>query len=398
MRRIPARCSWLALLGFMLTLLSAAPASAYVWMIKHGFSKCGTCHTDPSGGATLTLMGRAQARDLLSWNGERTPPRTARFLVGAVPEPDPVRLGGSYRHMLIYTAVGDGSESDLSQFPMQLDVYGSGTFDLFIVGGSLGVARGIDGSAHVRGAQLNRELEDGWLLLSRSHFIGLRLDDAALLRLGRLNLPFGLRIPEHVMWAREATRTDRESDQQHGLALAYSGARLRLEAMAIVGNFQLYPDRYRERGYSLFTEYALSGSIAVGASSLLTRANEDRFTQSRRAVRHAQAVHARAGLSAQWSLWGELALLEEGGRGSGHTGFLQVDYEPLRGLHLTATGELLDRGELDSRPEAPGSGETLLGAWLSASWYVYSHAELRFDLLKRQESPLSAQLQLHLFL
>lgn len=346
-------------------------------------------------------MGRAAAEQLLSWSGEKAGPLrdASRFAFGALPEPRGSRLGGAYRHLLLYSAPRDGAAADVAHFPMQADLYGAVSWDMLTFGGSIGVARGIKGSAHVRGAQLNRDLADGWLLVSRTHYVGLRLGDGNLIRLGRLNLPFGLRVPEHVSWAREATRTDRESDQQHGLAFSHAKGRLRFEGMLIAGNYQLYPDRYRERGYSASGEYLIGSTIAVGLSSLLTRANEDRFTQATRAIRHAQAVHGRWGLSEEWALWGEVSVLREGGRGLGHAGLVQLDYEPRRGLHLMLTGEMLDRGSLEGAGASSlGSGQTRLGAWLSSLWYLCSHLELRFDLVYRQESAFTGQAQVHLFL
>lgn len=388
-------------LSSLCVLFSCSTAHAYAWMIKHGFAECGSCHTDPSGGETLTHMGRVAADQFLSWGGDRgiDPSAHSQFLFGAVREPSDIRLGGSYRHMLLYTAPDGGTPGDAAQFPMQVDVYGSGSVgDLFVFGGSLGVARGIEGSAHVRGAQLNRELGQGWIVLSRSHFVGVRLDRETLLRAGRLNLPFGLRVSEHVLWVREATRTDRESDQQHGLALAYTKGPLRAEGMVVLGNFQLYPDRYRERGYSASAEYLLRDTLAVGSSSLITRSNEDRFTQARQAVRHAHGIHGRWGLSPMWALLGEADVLKEGGRGLGYTALVQADYEPLRGLHFMLTGEALDLGALNGGASSPGNGEPRVGAWASANWHFYSHFDLRLDILKRRASPFTVQAQLHMYL
>src|SRR3954451_19046650 len=84
--------------------LSSGRAHAYAWMIKHGFAKCGSCHTDPSGGETLTLMGRAEAEQLRSFGGDRGGPLHpySQFLFGGIPEPREIRLGGSYRHMALY--------------------------------------------------------------------------------------------------------------------------------------------------------------------------------------------------------------------------------------------------------------------------------------------------------
>ncbi|HKO89548.1 MAG TPA: hypothetical protein VJU61_00255 [Polyangiaceae bacterium] len=392
------RC--IGLLILLLGVFHSSLAQAYPWMIKHGFFNCGSCHTDVSGGETLTRMGRVEAEELLTWSAASPGEMHAysQFLFG-LREPEGIRLGGSYRHMLVYTAPKDGAASDLAQFPMQLDLYGSAHLGMLVLGGSIGVARGITGSANVRGAQINRELEEGWIALSRSHFIGVQLDPHTLLRAGRIALPFGLRIPEHVMWVRESTRTDRESDQQHGVALAYSDGPLRLELMGILGNFQIYPDRYRERGYSAFAELLVSPTGAVGVSSLLTFANEDRFTQDVRAVRQAHGMSARLGVSREWALLAEADFLKEGRRGWGGAGLVQTDYEPLRGLHLLLTGEVVDSGALPGGiPRSPGNGHPRFGGWVSVDLHFYSHFELRVDLVQRQESPLSLQTQFHMFL
>jgi hypothetical protein len=378
-----------------------APAHAYAWMIKHGFSKCGSCHTDPSGGETLTKMGRIESEYLLSMGGSSVdvPSKSAQFLWGAIEEPENVRLGGSYRHMVLYSAPVPGLPSTLRQFPMQLDLYGSATFGQFVVGASLGVARGIEGATHVRGAQLNHEAGKGWIVLSRSHYLGLWLTEEALLRVGRLNLPFGVRIPEHVMWVRESTRTDRESDQQHGASLTYARGRWRTDTMIVIGNFQINPDRYRERGITTSLEYLLTPKLALGASALLTRAQEDAFTRVKNSVRYAYGVNGRYGLSRQVALLGELDLLKEKGRDRGYTGFLQADYEPLRGLHFMLTGEVLDQGLLQDGDSLAvrGAGAARYGSWISIDWFPAPHFELRLDGVMHQDDVFHGQAQAHIY-
>lgn len=376
-------------------------AHAYAWMIKHGFSKCGSCHTDPSGGETLTKMGRVESEYLLSsgGNGFDVPSDSAQFLWGLIDEPDNVRLGGSYRHMFLYTASVPGLPSTTRHFPMQLDLYGAATFGKLSLGLSLGVARGIEGATHVRGAQLNQEEGEGFILLSRSHYLGLWLTPEALLRVGRLNLPFGVRIPEHVMWARESTRTDRESDQQHGASLTYARGRWRTETMIVIGNFQINPDRYRERGITTSVEYLLTPTLALGGSALVTRAQEDAFTRADNAVRYAFGVNGRYGISSKVSLLGEFDLLKDKGRTGGYTGFVQADYEPLRGLHLMLTGEVLDQGALESGDVdiIRGAGAARYGSWISIDWFLATHLELRLDGVMRQDDVFHGQAQLHVY-
>lgn len=399
MRRPPPVRGLLCIVGLLLGLSVSHPAHAYAWMIKHGFAKCNTCHTDPSGGETLNLVGRVEADALLSWGGEFQPKPTYEFLFGAIPEPPHMHLGASYRHLFTWHAAYEDVPSGTATFPMQLDMYGQADLDWFFLGGSLGVAEGIVGTAHVRGAQLNRETGEGFILLSRNHFVGVHIDDQTSLRAGRLNLPFGVRVPEHVLWAREGTRTDRESDQQHGIALAHSAGPLRLEAMVIAGNYQIYPDRYRERGYCLSAEYLFDNRYALGVSSLATRANIDRFTLAPKAVRQAHGLNSRLGLTNEWALLAEADVLKEGGRGWGYTGLLQSDYEPWRGLHFMLTGEVLDRGALDSELKvSAGNGKPRPGAWATIDWFFFSHFELRLDVVQRQGAALTTELQLHVFL
>jgi hypothetical protein len=376
-------------------------AHAYAWMIKHGFSKCGSCHTDPSGGETLTKMGRVESEYLLSTGGTSfdVPSDSAQFLWGLIEEPENVRLGGSYRHMFLYTAPVATVPSTTRQFPMQLDLYGAATFGSFSIGASLGVARGIEGATHVRGAQLNQEAGDGFIVLSRSHYLGLWLTPEALLRVGRLNLPFGVRIPEHVMWARESTRTDRESDQQHGASLTYARGRWRTETMLVIGNFQINPDRYRERGITTSVEYLVTPTLALGGSALLTRAQEDAFTRVDNSVRYAYGINGRFGVSPQVSLLGEFDLMKETGRTRGYTGFIQADYEPLRGLHFMLTGEVLDQGLLESGAQdiLRGAGAARYGSWISIAWFLAAHLDLRLDGVMRQDDVFHGQAQLHIY-
>src|SRR5262249_16809385 len=121
------------------------------------------------------------------------------------------------------------------------------------------------------GAALAAVTRDGEVV-SREHWVGLGFaSDAGLVRAGRINLPYGLRNIEHTSFVRSATRTDVNTGQQDGIAIGWSGESWRAEAMAILGNYALRPDVYRERGASGFFEATLSPSIAIGVSALAAR-------------------------------------------------------------------------------------------------------------------------------
>ncbi len=416
-------------------------------MIRHAYGGCLTCHTDPSGGELLTPYGRVQGDLLLrmryggatahatadasadfdsfdsfdSFDEETEAPAEAEaekpapppepveepaeaptgFLWGLIDLPEWLLLGGSYRHLNV---LRPGEEESFSTFPMQADLYGQVQFSRFLAGGSIGVAKVEPGSPHARRAQITTNQGNEWNLISRTHYVGLALgsQNEFIVRGGRLNLPFGVRIPEHTMWVREATRTDRDSDQQHGVALAYAGESFRAEVMAIAGNYQINPDRLRERGYSLYLEGMLANWAAVGVSSLFTTAEADIATLAEaRTNREAHGVFARLAVVPPLVILAEANVLMRTDADAGYVGFVQADFEVVQGLHFMATGELLDAG-LPTSPEgveaSPGLGQTRYGGWLSVDWFFLPQLEARVDAVFRTDDPFTLLGQLHVYL
>lgn len=381
-------------LAFMGVFLDASPAHAYAWMIRHGFAECGGCHVDPMGGETLTGMGRVTGETRLSLPWSSAPPSDlAKFSFG-VTEPDDVRFGGSFRAM----SIADFDTGRRSAFPMQADLYGAAFAGRFTLGLSLGISRASNRYEHASKARVIGDVdEEGILLVSRTHWLGYDLTDDVMLRAGRMNLPFGIRGPEHTLWVRSETLTDRESDQQHGISVVYTSGRLRGELFGSLGNFQISPDAIRERGYSGHLEYLLEPKLAFGASSLLLVAAREREVDQGAFVRQAH------GLTARYAPWKPLVILAEAnllkatGSGLGYVGMATFDVEPVQSLHLAATGEVLDRGEPGLGGSA-GRGETRFGAWLTANWFFGPHLDLRVDLVLRERRAEMLQTQLHFYL
>lgn len=397
---------FLALVGASLTSKSA---HAYAWMIRHGFAECGGCHVDPMGGETLTGMGRVMGQTLMaSQYGGTTPTDAAMFLYG-IPEPDNVRLGGSFRALSIY----DFDTNNPRVFPMQMDFYGAGFIGNFVIAASIGVSRASNRFEHSSKAKIFGDIEDeGFIGVSRNHWIGYRFSDQLMLRAGRINLPFGVRTPDHTMWIRAETMTDRESDQQHGIALSYSDHNLRGEIMGSAGNFQLAQE-FRAYGYSGYLEYSVDTDLALGVSSMLLYAQKEPLTIrdnvttfQREVLRHANGLTARYVPFEALVVLAEADVTKKTGAGVGYVGMSTFDFEPVQGLHFALTGEVLNRGTPDPEQldaavrevEGPGRGETRLGLWGTINWFLLPHLDLRVDLVTRQRRATMLQTQLHFYL
>ncbi len=385
----------LLLLSLLMVGLAPLGAEAYPSMIRHGYASCATCHVDPSGGGLLTTYGRAQSEVLLSASrgknadeGEVSP--STGFLFGAVKLPEWLNLAMSFRGGALVNKAG--STTAVRPVQMTSDLRAQVTHGSLQAVGTLGFAIRRARAAALTSGETNN-------VVAREYWLGYGfLEQSLQLRAGRMNLPFGLRNAEHTAWVRQATRTDTNDNQQHGLSLAYNGSNLRGELMAIAGNFQVHPDLYRERGYSGFLEWAPGTNITVGLSSLLTWARYDMTSREPGTLRQAHGVFGRWSPTTPLVLLAELDVLAQRSRGGasslGYAGLLQADVELTRGLHVIGSGEVLQQGQ--------GRG---LGAGLGVAWFLRPQVGLRLDgnMRKFASTPdgppvFSALAQLHLSL
>jgi len=384
---------------FAAVLLVARRADAYPWMIRHGYTQCATCHADPAGGGLLQPYGRAQGEILMRMRygspPDKEPGPLAEPLWGAFTPPRALLVGGDIRsaHVLRVPASGEAQGRFIL---MQADLQSQLSLGRFRVNGSLGaVGEGGNLAAVTRGPDAK--------LVSRVHWLGVDLGerDEWLVRLGRMNVPFGIRSIEHTMFTRSETRTDINTGQQYGIAGDYHRGRLRASLMGIVGNFAVSPDKFRARGYAGLAELAITPTLAAGVSSMVTYHERD-LTLQTEAWRHAHGAFVRWSparpvvVSAEWDFL-HASQPTPGRTFFGGVGQVTVDLEPVQGLHLGPTVEVVARDFDD-----PAS----VGAWASAWWFLLPHADLRFDLIQQSlASPtgssvrlLSTIVQLHVYL
>lgn len=345
----------------------AKPAFAYPFMIGHGYTACAQCHTDPSGGSALTDYGRGQAEIFMrtTYGTPVQEPGPIKDFAFGVPLPKQLQLQGDIRGMLI------PQPGNFRFLLMQADMRAHLNVSGFRAYGSLGyVSEGADL------AWITSNTEGG-NLVSREYWLGYDVAKGTLLRAGRLSLPYGIRTEEHILYARTATRTTSNDDQQIGLDATYTRGKIRAEVMGIAGNFQIAPDEYRERGYSLLAAYAFANTMEVGVSSLVTSSQLDiDYVEPR--MRQAHGVFARyAPLEAVRFLAEAnttVSTLGEADAEIGTVGYLQVDTEPTRGLHIRGTGEWCDDDHGDS-------DDPSLRGTLTALWFFAPHADIRMDAM-----------------
>jgi hypothetical protein len=356
----------LALL-FVLAALFPRAAFAYPFMIGHGYTACAQCHTDPSGGSALTDYGRGQAEIFMrtAYGAPAEEPGPIKDFAFGVQLPKQLQLQADARAMFI------PQPGNMRFLLMQADLRAHLNLSGFRAYGSLGyVTEGADLAWVTSNAT-------GGNLVSREHWLGYDIAKGTLVRAGRLSLPYGIRTEEHILFARTATRTTSNDDQQLGLDATYTRGKIRAELMGIAGNLQIAPDDYRERGYSLLAAYAFANTMEVGVSSLVTSANLDiEFVEPR--LRQAHGVFARyAPLEAVRFLAEAnttVSTLGEEPTQIGTVGYLQVDTEPTRGLHIRGTGEWCDNDHADA-------DQASLRGTLTALWFFAPHADTRVDAM-----------------
>lgn len=354
-------------LGALLVVLFAlfpGSAAAYPWMVQHGYTACAQCHVDPSGGGVLTDYGRAQAEILLRthYAEERgDPEKISRFGFGAIPLPEPLQLQVDVRGMIIPAPT-------VRPILMQADARAAVQTGIFSASGTIGAV-----SEGAQGAWVTSN--DRWNLVSREYWAGITPAKGITIRAGRMNLPFGIRTEDHIVYVRSATGTTINDDQQLGLAVAFGNRKIRAEVMGIAGNFQVRPDDFRKRGYSGFAGYAINKRLEVGISSLYTVAALDTDTLAPRAYM-AHGLFTRLSPVERLSIMAEADVTRDDRDGDvslGVVGLGVVDFEATQGVHVLGLGEYCS-----AKLSEPDDAVWRAGA--AAQWFFASRLDIRADL------------------
>ncbi|HHO53167.1 MAG TPA: hypothetical protein ENK18_20405 [Deltaproteobacteria bacterium] len=364
----------IALLIALVTLAWPGRALAYPWMIEHQYTTCSQCHIDPSGGSAMTAYGRAQTEALLrSHYGKEIedPGPVKDFLFGAVPLPDEVLAQADVRGLMI------PRPGDLRFVLMQADLRGGLQNDSGILYASAGVVS--EGASGARLLSDEGVTNEALIPVIRDYWVGLTPSNGVLIRLGRINLPFGIRTDQHILFTRSVTRTTTNDDQSFGLSASYEARSWRAEIMGIAGNLHVSPDAFRERGYSGTFAYALDNNAELGVSSLIAASKAD-VESLLPTTRQAHGVFTRYAPIEWMGILGEADLLltsagqDERTSATGAVVELHADVEAMQGLHLKLGGELCD-------PDLSDEAGSARRGWGAVQWFLAPHVNLRIDAL-----------------
>ena len=401
MARLRAAISFaVALCALASVLLASRPARAFPWMIREGYTGCNTCHADPSGAGILTAYGRGMEEVVtrMPYKKDADPGKLGNFAFG-VDLPEQLLLQTDFRNLFMTVFPSGGSNPQFQDFVMQLDQSAQLKIGRFRMNGSIGYSppTATGGNFTFAGGGYGASLTDmpsqDGALLARQYWLGVDIgkDEEFLLRAGRMNVPYGIRFIEHPYFVRQVTRTDIDKGQEHGVSLAYTGEKVRGEVMAILGNYAVGPDAFRERGGSAFFEWMPTNKIAVGASAMITHADLARTDYDPSLAlapiwSHAYAIHARVSPVKALVLLAEVdGLLNSqlvSGVAQNHggmTGVLQADLEVYQGIHVLAAGEFYNGHIGESCAAGIDYCTTTASAWLGAWWFFAPHFDFRVD-------------------
>ncbi len=365
-------------------------------MIREGYTGCNTCHADPSGAGILTQYGRGMEEVVIRmpYSKNTDPGKTGNFAFG-VTLPEQLLLQTDFRNLLL-TILPSGSSAQVQDIVMQLDQSAQLKVGRFRMNGSIGYSPPSEASGNFtftgggNGATLTDVPGTYGAVVARQYWLGLDLgkDEEFLLRAGRMNVPYGIRTIEHPFLVRRMTRTDIDTGQEHGVSLSYSAEKFRGEVMAILGNYAIRPDDFRERGGSVFFEWMPSTSVAVGASALITgaalaRIDLDPSLAAAPTIRQNWAIHARISPAKPLVLLAELDAINNSQNVNnvaenhfGLAGLLQADLQVYQGVHILAAGEVFNGHihEFNSIYD-----QTTAVGWIGAWWFFAPHLDVRFD-------------------
>ena len=270
----------LALAGAWL-LFVARPAQAYPQFVFKGYGDCNSCHHSPTGGGLPNRWGLDSLTP--SFGGSLDWANQDLAYDPTAPAAVKVDLGADLRLMPLLSVDADALAPTF--IPMLAELGGAVALGRWMAYGTV-TARKLYGDGPSFGA------------FSREHWLKFQPGDGLDLRLGRMVLPFGTRIPDHTQYTREDFEQDKY-DQSYGAEVDVHARGWSLFANAYAGDLTHRPTERQERGLVLTPSFDLGDQASIGISLLGA-------TSSAR-TRRAGSLFGRTALGASLYLLAEVA-------------------------------------------------------------------------------------------
>lgn len=349
-------------------------ATAFPFMIKHGYTQCRTCHHSPTGGGVLTAYGRELSREVLSLFGKDSLSDSS-FAYGLLKLPEALDAIAEVKALALSKIERNPSQSVQDTvtnriIPMQADLELAFRLGDFTFAGT--------------GGYQDPSIVTQWTdhLISRRFFVTwapTELGQKWSFRIGKFFPQIGVNTPEHAISTRRDLGWD-EGQETYNFEVFYFGDLFQLHVIPTLGRLNAQSERGGSIGPTLVFDTLLLGlNYYFG----LVPAEKTNVEQTR----HLFSLAALWGLNSRWHISSELDLqLSRQGNPSptptktGVTSFTKLDFEPTQGLHfnLTFDSSLFDiQSELQRRTYGVGVQAFLRPhTELAANW-SYSNPTLK---------------------
>jgi hypothetical protein len=373
MPRVSSRwLGWLPLLvAVSWVLLDARPAQAYPQFVFKGYGDCNSCHHSPTGGGLPNRWGLDSLTPSfggsLDWGNQDLTNDPAG------PAALKVDLGADVRLMPLLSADGDAVAPAF--IPMLTELGGAAALGPWMAYGT------------ITGRQLYGD-GSGFAVFSREHWLKFQPAAGLDLRVGRMVLPFGTRIPDHTQYTREDFEQDKY-DQSYGAEVDYHAKGWSLFANAFAGDLTYRPKERQERGLVLTPSFDLGSSANIGVSLL--------GATSTARTRLAGSLFGRSALGSSLYLLAEVAAQHFAAKEGDDKLSTLAEYLRVGWFAKPSMDVYLEAGH---RTFVDGDGLTKARAALGLNWQVLSWFEFapQFEVETRTDLPARfiGMAQLHL--
>ncbi len=245
-------------------LLASARAWAYPQFVAKGYTNCGTCHYSPSGGGLPNSYGVAVS--------EATVPDVwglgfVKALREAMAKHDVTGhtedgaaawqwdVGLDTRFMTLQSPTQAGAKPSWVFIPMLTEAMAVGAY------GPLLAYAGVT----VRSPRYT--IGDETTVFSREHWLEWKLSEGASVRVGRLVLPYGVRMPDHTIYTRADLGFDKYA-QSYAAEWDWATQGHLVSVAAFAGDLVYVPAPLQERGLAVSLAHNVEGRGAFGLSVL----------------------------------------------------------------------------------------------------------------------------------